>query len=158
MEKLMSETTFNTDTPAEDANSATQSTITASPVPEDKRLDFLPSHFSIPEMMNFENLVFQFARHLLPEYRGGEWEYMSLSNGGLFLFPGKDQDLPTQVVVPSNGYEGVLPCQAAGMTVTLFALCYLGEMDSDNAIRRYHLLRDFICEQPFAIEVLRAID
>lgn len=156
----MSDLTTNTGTDhaADDAQDNSAPTITAIAVPEDKRLDFLPSHFNIPEMMNFESLVFQFARQILPEYGGGEWEFMSLSNGGLFLFPGKDPDEPTKVAIKSNGYEGVVPCQAAGIIVTLFALCYLAEMDSDAATSRYHWLRDFVFEQPFCTEVLRAID
>lgn len=156
----MSETTSSTITGnTEDETQAHgQQTIIATPVPEEKRLDFLPSHFNIPQMMQFESLVFQFAKHILPDYKGGDWEFVSLSNGGLILFPGREPEALMRVEVHSNGYEGELTAQAAGVIVTLFALCYLGEMDCDGAIGRYHLLRDFIFEQPYGTEVLRAID
>lgn len=155
----MSDITTNTSTcsastEAEDLLTA----VTATVVPEEKRLAFLPSHFKFPHFLQFEDLVFQFAKWLLPDYDHGEWEFMALSNGGLFLFPGKDAEKVTRVAVPSNYYEGELPCQAAGVIVSLFALNYLADKDCEEATERYHWLRDFALDQPYATEVIRAID
>lgn len=155
----MSDSTTNTATSsASDDCDSQVATITASVVPEDKRLDFLPSHFKFPHFLQFEDLVFQFAKWLLPDYDHGEWEFMALSNGGLFLFPGKDPEALTRVAVPTNYYEGNLPSQAAGVIVSLFALNLLAEKDCEEATERYHWLRDFALDQTYAAEVIRAID
>ena len=61
--------------------------ITASIVPAEQRMDFLPKHFGARAMMKFEMSVYDWMGNLCPSYRGGYWNYVELSNGGAFMYP-----------------------------------------------------------------------
>ncbi|HFQ5361928.1 TPA: hypothetical protein ACGVAY_004333 [Vibrio vulnificus] len=59
--------------------------ITASMVPAEERLNFFPS--ITKQYVHFEQAVFYFADLCIENYRGGYWEFVALSNGGLFCYP-----------------------------------------------------------------------
>ena len=61
--------------------------ITASLVPGERRMDFLPQHFGERAMIKFEMSVYDWMGSLCPTYRGGFWNCVELSNGGAFLYP-----------------------------------------------------------------------
>jgi hypothetical protein len=134
---------------------------TASRVPDNRRLDFLPTYFGPRLMMRGEALVYGWLRSLCASYKGAYWHYYTLPGGGFYLAPDLTERLEIQV--DGNGFSGELSADAAGIVATLFALCQLvAEVaDTDMAetlIDRYHLLRDFAAEHAEAAVMFQAID
>jgi len=97
------------------------SPITARLIAEDARLDALPRHFG-PHMLRLEDTVFDFMRQFAAGYAGGFWDMLELSNGGFYMRTGSES---VKFRVPSNGFEGVMSADAAGITVCLFAYSHL---------------------------------
>jgi len=62
--------------------------------------------------------------------------------------------------VNTNGYEGLLSADAAGITVCLFACSHLSFYDSrdDLFAERFHQLREFALQHAEAAQILAAID
>jgi hypothetical protein len=66
---------------------------------------------------------------------------------------------PLQIRVDTNGYEGQMSADAAGITACLFALSHLSFRIEDEVIgRHFHLLRDFALEHAEGAQILAAID
>jgi hypothetical protein len=130
--------------------------IVAERIPDgDQKMAVLPRHFG-RHMLKVEDAVYAFMRHLVTEYRGGFWHFYELSNGGFYMAPEMD---PVQVRVESNGYEGRMSADAAGITACLFAFSHLSfEVNSDVLTRHYYMLRNFALEHAEAKEILAAID
>ena len=128
-------------------------------VPENERLDVLPTYFG-KHMMEFEGLVFDFARALLKEYDGGFWEFVEIP-GGMFMYPDSEKEY---TVVSPNYAEYKLPCEYAGIVVTLCALSHLSfsmyerKEDPDNVSRFFYALRDFAFDGEYAKEICALID
>lgn len=130
--------------------------ITATLVPEDKRLAFLPG--KLPnDYLRFEQTTYAVLQHQAAEYHGGEWAFYELSNGGLYMAP-KDYET-LELVVPGNGYKGSMLGDAAGIVaslVSLNSLCWRTPSERLNAL--FYQLRDFACEHVEAPAILGAID
>jgi len=67
---------------------------------EDARIGTLPKHFGA-RMMTVEQMVYNFMREFVAEYKGAFWDFYELSNGGFYMVPGSD---PVQFSVHTNGY------------------------------------------------------
>lgn len=136
--------------------------VTATIVPENQRLAFLPKYFGPGlVLMEAEALVFGHLRSLCPEYQGAYWEFYELSNGGLYMAPRLPGSLSLRV--EGNGFSGAMSADAAGIVATLFALSYLSFKYQDAPVGsrcgdHYHQLRDFASEHPEARLIFRAID
>lgn len=135
--------------------------ITASLVTGAQRLDFLPTFFGPRLMMRGELLVYAWLSGLSKDYKGGCWNYYTLTNGGFYMAPATDKAM--RLVVAGNWFDGVLSADAAGIVATLFALCQLtseaGHTDAGASLAdRYHFLRDFVASHPEAAAIYRAID
>lgn len=131
--------------------------ITASLLPEKSRMGFLPAFFGPELMMLGEPLVYNWMRVLAKSYNGGFWGYYTLSNGGFYMAP--ECDRMYQIEVPSNGFEGELSADAAGVVATLYGLCQLAERTrSERIIDLYYLLRDFASQHVEAAQIFGAID
>ena len=130
--------------------------ITATQVAMPRRLNVLPKFFG-SKMMRFESLVYSFAGELASEYSGGLWEFYELSNGGFYMAP---QGYPSLTLsVDGNGYTGTVSADAAGVIVTLFALCQLAaETGRDDHIGLYHYPREFAFEHVECSDIVAAID
>ena len=64
-----------------------------------------------------------------------------------------------EMVVVSNGYEGVLSADAVGIVASLYVinqLCWLDQ--SEKKIDHYYSLRDYASEHSEANEIYAAID
>lgn len=139
-----------------------QTPITASLVPNDGRLDFLPFYFSPRLMMRAEAFLYDWMRLLSKDYTGGYWHYYTLSNGGFYLAPAYDGQM--HVEVAGNWFEGELSADAAGIVATLFAVSQIATeaqakgLQVDALIDRYHFLRDFAAEHAEGPAIFRAID
>ena len=136
--------------------SAPTRSIIAERIPEgDRRMDVLPRHFG-RLMLQVEDAVYTFMRYLATEYRGGYWHFYELSNGGFYMAPDME---PVHVHVESNGYEGQMSADAAGITACLFALSHLSnQLHNDLLVRHFYLLRNFALEHAEARQILAAID
>lgn len=133
-------------------------TITATLVPENKRMNFMPNFFGPNLMMRGESLVFSWLRKLSTDYNGGYWHFYTLSNGGFYMAP--DIKGPLRLVVDGNYFSGDLSADAAGIVATLFALCQLAnETENDRIIDLYHQLVEFAgTDHPEAGKIFSAID
>lgn len=131
-----------------------------------QRMSFLPALFGVRCMMQGEALVFGYANKLIKGYGGGHWEFARLivdgDAGGGYMIP-PSEDGKVTVEVSGNYYTGTMSADAAGIVVTLFALCHLADMNDGHAVYEmlalhYHALRDFACEHAEASAILAAID
>jgi len=134
----------------------TETPITAERVPEEKRLDFLPSLFG-RHYMRGEMLVYSYMEKLCNAYNGGYWEFYQLNNGGGFLVPSMTG--PLQICWPDNCFEAEMSTEAAGITASLFALNRIAnESGEDARIEQYYTLLDFALEHPEGSRIRAAID
>ena len=135
--------------------------VTASLVPDNNRLFFLPCYFGPRLMMRGEALVYAWLGRLSQDYSGGYWHYYTLSNGGFYMAPNLPD--PLCLEVDGNGFSGKLSTDAAGIVATLFALGQLaaeaeGTDAGDDLINSYHFLREFVDGHAEAGPIFRAID
>jgi hypothetical protein len=91
------------------------------------RTKILPTLFG-PKYLLGEEQVYRFMQKFCRDNTAGTgyWNFYVLDNGGYFMAPKTDQRF--HLVVASNGYEGEMSAEAAGIVVTLFTLCYLSEV------------------------------
>jgi len=130
-------------------------TITRSLVSGRQRIQFLQCYFGARLMMRGESLVYDWMSNLSRDYRGGSWQFYTLSNGGFYMAPAIDE--PLNIVCAGNSYNGKLSADAAGIVANLYALCRLAETE-DRIVDRYHYLRDFALSHSEARKIMRAID
>ena len=130
--------------------------VVAMKVSDEARMSFLPQMF--PRcFMNGENAVYGFMDKFCEAYNGGYWEFFTLSNGGFFMSPNLGDKV--ELSIELNGFDGELSSQAAGIVVSLYALCLMAESSRNDAvIENYHLLRDYALDHPESGKILRAID
>lgn len=130
--------------------------IQAREVGNDERMQMLPKHFG-RDMLTVEYAVYAFMRKLASEYRGGYWTFFELSNGGFYMAP--EGEATFQISVDSNGFDGAMSTDAAGVTACLFALSHLSfQVRNESVANHYHQLRDFALEHAEAGAILAAID
>jgi hypothetical protein len=67
-------------------NTQEEIVIAAALVPDEERMEFLPSVFG-RLMMEGESRVYTWAEELSLAYQGGYWEFYRLSNGGFYMAP-----------------------------------------------------------------------
>jgi hypothetical protein len=130
--------------------------VTAQQVEDARRLGTLPRYFG-DRMMHFETAVFDWMHRVAPAYRGGVWQFYDLSNGGFYMAPDRGS---YRLRVDSNGYEGVMSADAAGITTCLFACSHLSFNDPKSELfaERFHQLREYAVQHEEAAEILAAID
>lgn len=136
-----------------------QSKITHRLVADQLRLQSTADLFGIRFPLNIEPAVYSFASQLAKQYKGGYWEFYSLSNGGFYMSPysGKSYSVDCD-----NGFDGLLSAEAFGITVCLFAYSHLSFCSDQEFAKvcaeHYHLLRDFALENLESSNILSAID
>ena len=136
------------------ANTAMPATL----VPEVRRMEFLPGLFGRKLMLVGERAVFQFMSWLSPQdYTGGMWNFHELAGRPLFLSPATEKRF--RITCETNGYQGVVSAEAAGLIATLFALSHLSfRHESDQLDEAYLRLYAFAGDHPEAGEIFKAID
>ena len=129
--------------------------IEAYRVPEHARIGTLPRHFG-SRMMAFEGKVYDLMGEFVADYDGAFWDFYQLSNGGFYMAP----KMPSvRFSVPTNGFDGTLSADAAGIAVCLFALSHLSfDRDGEVFSRHFHWLRDFALGHAEAGQIFAAID
>jgi Antirestriction protein len=125
-------------------------------VDDSRRLATLPRYFG-HRLMMFESTVYDFMHQFAPDYRGGFWQFYELSNRGFYMAPDRDS---FRFCVNTNGFEGVLSADAAGLTVCLFTYSHLSFQDirDDLFADHFHRLREFAVQHTEAAEIFAAID
>ena len=123
---------------------------------EDARIATLPRHFGA-RMMTVEHSVYNFMREFVAEYKGAYCDFYELSNGGFYMAPSCD---PVKFSVHTNGFEGSLSADAAGITVCLFAFSHLSfqQPSEDVFSRHFYALREFALDHKEAGLIFAAID
>jgi antirestriction protein len=146
------------DTPNTDhlVSDGTVARITAQVVDDARRLRTLPHYFG-NRMMRFEAAVFDWMHRIAADYRGGFWQFYTLSNGGFYMAPDRGS---YRLIIDTNSYEGVMSADAAGITTCLFACSHLSFHDSKGELfaERFHQLRAYALEHPEVGAILAAID
>jgi hypothetical protein len=137
----------------------TETTVTRVLVPEDRRLAMTAELFGVWFPTRIEPVVFSFAERASKDYKGGYWDFFSLSNNGFYMAPAGD--LPLHVLC-ENQFEGDLSAEAFGITACLYAysnLSFSGPVAfTDICSDHYYLLRDFVMEHPEVREILSSTD
>lgn len=130
--------------------------IEAYPVLEDARMGTLPRHFGA-RLMTVEHTVYHFMSKFAADYKGGFWNFYELSNSGFYMAP---QLPPMKLSIESNGFEGTLSADAAGITVCLFTFSHLSFQYPENEVfsRHFYALREFALDHPEAGLIFAAID
>ncbi len=131
-------------------------------VPEGERDKFLPQLFGARMFFHGEPTVYSWMSKLCKAYTGGYWEFYAIGDQGAgFMVPRMDG--PVTLFVDTNGYEGQMSAEAAGIVVTLFALNHLmfstpSKGAVDLLCDRYEELREYAMEHAEQREIFRAID
>ena len=131
--------------------------ITATEIVGGHWMKALPEDISLALMIQLEMTVYRWMAQLNPGYRGGTWTLLKLSNGGLHLRPVDVERV--RIVVETNGFEGEVSADAAGIIVTLFGLnhlCHSGYVKQFHDL--YYGLRDYALAHAEARLILQAID
>jgi hypothetical protein len=129
--------------------------LTATLVPEDKRLRCLPAHFK-REYLRVETTVFNFMSRMCDGYNGGYWAFYEVSNGAFFMAPSGEGNI---TLTSMNGRSYEVSKLAAGVVVMLFALSILSFDTQEDAIaEQFHLLRDYARSLPEGSKILSLID
>jgi hypothetical protein len=134
----------------------TITTITATVVPDSRRLDFMPKAFGARLMMRVESSLYAWMRRLCPSHTGGYWQFIELSNGGALFVPDGQGDL--QIVVDGNGFDSLVSREVAGLIVTTFTLNSLLWQGLDELNEKYEQLLDFISGHPQCGTIRAALD
>ena len=138
------------------ANDVSSETITATRIPEERRLGTLPHCFG-QKLTSAEFRVYDWMGTLCASYRGGHWDFFALSNGGFYMAPSREERFGVEV--PTNGYEGTMSADAAGITACLFAFCDLAtDADGERFVELFHQVREYAIGHAEAGEIFRAID
>lgn len=130
--------------------------VVAQQVEDSERMLALPRHFG-QRLLAFEGAVYGFMRRFAADYDGAYWQFYELSNGGFYMAPDGGA---FRFSVDTNGYEGVMSADAAGITVCLFASSHLSFRYSEDDVfgDHFHFLREFAAEHAEATEIFAAID
>lgn len=134
------------------------SLITASLVPDRRRLNFWPKHFGkIPQWMLLEPRAFAWMDRLCDVYNGGYWNYYTLSNGGAFITPDSEENWA--MFNKLNGNSAEMSSEAAGITVCLLNWSHHACRTGSPAMsEHYYQLRDFALSHPESSAIMHIID
>jgi hypothetical protein len=124
-----------------------------------QRINYTAKLFGNHFPMQLEPFIFDMARRLSEDYRGGLWHFYALTNEAFYMAP----DLPETFLVQSqNGYQGTMSADALGITACLYAYSHLsftgrGEF-AETCARHYHRLLEYTFEHLEATQILACID
>ncbi|MGP5477600.1 antirestriction protein [Pseudomonas helleri] len=134
--------------------------VTVSAVAIDERQNFYHTYFG--KYYNAgESLLYRHAGIYVKGYKGGNWNFYTLSNGGFFVAIDTKEQL--HFVNADNYCSEHMSAEAVGITLTLFVLgrllsARIPESESERFTNLYHKLRDFALEHTEAQSILTAID
>ena len=127
-------------------------------VPDDLRVAHTAGLFGVSFPLRLEPTVFTVAERLSTDYRGGYWEFYTLSNGGFYMAPHGDT---LHEVRCDNGFVGSMSSDALGIVACLYAYSHLsfsGGTFAETCAEHYHLLREYSLDHAEVGAILGAID
>lgn len=139
--------------------SAPETTIRlATLVPEHRRETFLPTMFGLQRLIVAENTLYNFMGWLSQQdYGGGLWDFYEHEGKPLYLVP--TSKARYRITCETNGYEGEVSAEAAGIIATLFTFSHLSfKYQSDLLVEGYYRLYAYAAEHAEASEIFQAID
>ncbi len=114
--------------------------------------------FGLHFPLQLEPIVYGITERMATDYKGGYWDFYTLSNGGFYMAPGTDDVFH---VTCDNMFEGELSADALGITACLYAYSHLSFGDGRFArvcACHYHRLREYMMEHPEVSAILGATD
>ena len=146
--------------------------ITRQLVPNNLRMKTVNDLFGLYFPMRIEPFIYAMAEELTADndacndvcdqYRGGLWEFYTLSNGGFFMAPDMSPDSGKYTVSSQNGFEGKISAMALGVISCMFAFSHLSFSDNEGlsevATKYFHLLRSYALDHPEAASIFQATD
>lgn len=139
------------------ASPSSPSTVTCHIVPTQHRNAWLSHLFGFPDATHFESLVYNWGQTFIVHGNRDDWEFMRLSNQGLYLFPGHDPARPVRLKIDGSGFDEDMPSHAAGIVISCVALSYLHQMGCEQAHRQSQRLSDYFVRLPSASQISRAL-
>jgi hypothetical protein len=132
--------------------------VTKELVPENQRLAITERLFGLHFPMQIEPVVYGITERMAKDYKGGYWDFYTLSNGGFYIAPSDERIFH---VTCDNMFEGDLSADALGITACLYAYSHLSFSNTRFArvsACHYHRLREYMFEHPEVKEILGATD
>lgn len=131
---------------------------TACIVPDERRLEFLPTLFGRSLLIIGENVVYSFMERLSPlDYGGGFWDFYEHEGKPLFMAPRSKSRF--RITGEITGFQGEVSAEAAGIIATLFAFSHLSfQHQSEHLSEGYGRLYTYLAGHPEAAEIFQAID
>ena len=127
-------------------------------IKESDRVTHTAALFGFHFPLYLEPLAYAVANSLSPDYKGGYWDFYSLSNNSFYMVPAGNTVFR---VICENGFEGKLSSDAFGVTTCMYAysrLSFSGMLIADVCAQQYHLLRDYALEHGEAAGIMAAVD
>ena len=100
--------------------------VTRELVPEDQRMAVAERLFGIHFPLKLEPVVFGITERMAGDYKGGYWDFYTLSNGGFYMAPSMDRVFH---IACDNMFEGDLSADALGITACLYTYSNLSFED-----------------------------
>lgn len=140
-------------------NINTEYAIAMALVPDEQRPDFWLNHFGkIKGWTTFEVVVFTTMGQFCEAYNGGWWEYCTLSNGGVFIYPDVSEEALTLFNM-HNGNEDKVSCEAAGIVVCLILYSIWSfQTESELMCDRFYQLREYALQHAESTAIFHLID
>lgn len=127
-------------------------------VPYERHLEFLPTLFGRSLLIVAENAVYSFMEQLSPlDYRGGFWDFYEHDGKPLFMAPRSATRF--RITGEITGFQGDVSAEAAGIIATLFTFSHLSfKYRSDRLLEGYAQLHAYCANHAEAAEIFEAID
>ena len=139
-----------------------QPTITASRLPDERRITFWPQYFgTVPQWILLEPRLFAWMDSLCEDYCGGVWQFYTLSNGGAFMAPEPEDGNEDKWTLfnDMNGNGADMSAEAAGITACLLEYSHHAcRTGCDVMTAHYYRLRDYALRHPDCHAIMRIID
>ena len=121
-------------------------------------MGFLPLLFGRQHVLVAEMTVYHLMERLSPlDYRGGLWDFYERDGRPLYLAPTSKPRF--QIVCDTNGYEGEVSADAAGIIATLFTCSHLSfRHPSERLPEGFARLHAYVDGHAEASEIFQAID
>ena len=132
--------------------------VTHELVPEDQRMATVERLFGLHFPLQIEPTIFGITERMAEDYKGGYWDFYTLSNGGFYMAPSRDD---VYRVTCDNMFEGDLSADALGIVATLYAYSHLSFSNGRFArvsACHHHRLREYMFEHPEVRDILGATD
>lgn len=146
--------------PLQTGEDGSEPALTATPVPDEQRVEFWPQHFAnIPQWITLEPQVFAWMDRFCDDYSGGIWNFYTLSNGGAFMVLETDNDAFWSLFNAMNGNAADMSAEAAGIAVCLVTYSHHAcRTECDAMTEHYWRLRDYALHHPECSAIMRITD